>query len=941
MGIDGHLIVKFRVSNRIYYTNYYPDKNLISYIFFEIINKSPLWTIKYEVSTQPAWNASSSYYYDVKFRIFIETALINDYINTSFGLNNIIADMYLNAPNFNDTDFTNKSIIPYFDPVKPPKNFKLKLYDYQQRTLAKMLQMEKNQTDFTLNYTYNINFNGINILFDPVSNTKVDKEFKFKIKTKGGVLSDEMGLGKTISSIALITSHPAPTNLPNTKNTNNDVEKINSRATLVICPNHLVKQWEGEIRRCDPNLTIKIILTKSDYNGLTFNDFIVSDIIITSHQFIMNFNFYPALYYQRTTPASFNFTNRFTQIKTFLKDTLRREEFKIIKQRPEPIFEFFNFHRLILDEGHEIFGEMLGSAAMGRYMSQWVSTIDANYFWYVSGTPFVNFTGIKNCAKFIHLELQDSNRDLTFDYSNISESSSSRSVNFMSKQYIWNNILEKIVVRHRKTDVANQIKIPGYQERLVWLKFTDLERQLYDAKKNKVSDEYLQQLCCHPLVVESSKKIFGDVEVDLTVMQDKLIEYHKNNYESNKLKLSKLDPTRQEYHMLKKTYETHMSESKYLFTILEKMKKPESIEDENCSICMDCLDNPALTACGHLFCYECIKMCLGDKKRCPMCKTDLTGKDLLVMNLKKKSTEETNPLILKYGSKLGKLISIIRHLVAQEETRIIVFSQWDDMLTLIGKTLSENGIENCFVKGNVWSRNAAIRKFKAGKNMSGDDNKVIMLSLKNAASGTNLTEATHIFFVEPINAPREESRAIEGQAIARACRVGQKQQIMLMRILIEKTIEEEVYRKYYNPDVNVSFEEQTYFVEPPKTKIVNADNDGEIEIETTSDSERSVKSDKIAKTRKSVKEDSDEEQERVVEKPVKTKKQTKPIKKVDSNQETEIRPVVKLEKAKKTSKSVKKPIVESDSESEEEKPIPKKVIRKRVVDPDSDNEIEL
>ena len=216
-----------------------------------------------------------------------------------------------------------------------------------------------------------------------------------------------------------------------------------------------------------------------------------------------------------------------------------------------------------------------------------------------------------------------------------------------------------------------------------------------------------------------------------------------------------------------------------------------------------------------------------------MCKADLTGKDLLVMNLKKEENkEETNPLIKKYGSKLGKIISIIRHLVSQEESRIIIFSQWDDMLTLIGKTLAENGIENCFVKGNVWSRNSAISKFKAGKTNDGNDNKVIMLSLKNAASGTNLTEATHIFFVEPINATKEETRAIEGQAIARACRVGQKQKIMLMRVLIEKTIEEDIYRKNYNPDVVVSFEEQNYLVEPTKPKIIVPEKDGQIETES-------------------------------------------------------------------------------------------------------------
>jgi SNF2 family DNA or RNA helicase len=125
-----------------------------------------------------------------------------------------------------------------------------------------------------------------------------------------------------------------------------------------------------------------------------------------------------------------------------------------------------------------------------------------------------------------------------------------------------------------------------------------------------------------------------------------------------------------------------------------------------------------------------------------------------------------------------------------------------------------NEIDNCFVKGNVWARNSAIRKFKMGKTTHGSDNKVIMLSLKNAASGTNLTEATHIFFVEPINSPRDESRAIEGQAIARACRVGQKQQIILSRILIENTIEEDIYRNNYDKNIIVSFEEQDFMVKP-------------------------------------------------------------------------------------------------------------------------------
>jgi hypothetical protein len=154
----------------------------------------------------------------------------------------------------------------------------------------------------------------------------------------------------------------------------------------------------------------------------------------------------------------------------------------------------------------------------------------------------------------------------------------------------------------------------------------------------------------------------------------------------------------------------------------------------------------------------------------------------------------------------------------------------------------------------MWSRNSAINKFKTGKNNEGNDNKVIMLSLKNAASGTNLTEATHIFFVEPINTIKEESNAIESQAIARACRVGQKKKIMLMRVLIEKTIEEKIYRKNYNNNVVVSFEEQNYMIELSKIDdIENNKNDIENNKNDIENNKNDIENDKTKVIKKSKK----------------------------------------------------------------------------------------
>jgi SNF2 family DNA or RNA helicase len=287
-------------------------------------------------------------------------------------------------------------------------------------------------------------------------------------------------------------------------------------------------------------------------------------------------------------------------------------------------------------------------------------------------------------------------------------------------------------------------------------------------------------------------------DVDLSSIQDNLITNHKANYEKYKEKLEELDVTKKEYHMLKTKYTTMMTESKYMFTILEKMKSPELITDEECTICISQIEEPTLTKCGHLFCNQCIKSWLTKKTICPLCKINLSGQDLLCIIPNNNISNISNSMIDKYGSKLGKLISMIQELLKIKETRIIVFSQWDIMLNLISKTLVENDISNMIVKGNAMCKNSAIRKFKNKTEEKNDnDNRVIMLSLKNSASGTNLTEATHIFFIEPINTSKEECHLIEKQAIARACRIGQTNQVKIIRILIENSIEETIYRMNY------------------------------------------------------------------------------------------------------------------------------------------------
>jgi len=667
--------------------------------------------------------------------------------------------------------------------------------------MVNMISIELDKLDFKIQYTKKLNLIDETINFDPTNNLPSNDNKYFTIKTKGGILSDEMGLGKTITMLALINSNPYTSN---EKFYHNHIYKIKTKATLIICPSHIVKQWESECKKINEKLKILVILTKNDYKNLLLRDFVINDIIITSYQFIMNFNYYPTIHYRKTTPAQYNKSLRDQSINIHYisqinsNNTANEDEYNNILNNGLPLFDFFHFHRLVLDEGHEIFGQIINNelkyTGLLKYIDSQLRSIDAEYYWFVSGSPFINYMGLYNATKFIKLSFYDKDMNLLVEkddqYLDI----------ILKKEYICNNILKNICIRHRKSDINEDINLYGYIEQVEWITFNNFEKEYYDSKKSKINDVYLQQLCCHPLILDSNRRIFGTINLDLSTMEAKLIEHHNYLVDTYNLKLNQLDITNQAYSMLKKKYENIVNESKYILNVLQKLSDEsynKDEEDNNCSICLDEIIDGSITNCGHIFCTNCINNCLNFARKCPMCKKPLTKNEIYSLNKKEENPIIIDPLIEKYGSKLGKLINLIKEIINDSTSRIIIFSQWDIMLNLISKTLSENGIINSSVKGNVLCRNNAISKFKKGKTITGEENKVIILSLKNSASGTNLTEASHIIFVDPVNSNKETINAIEGQAIARTCRIGQTQQIKLIRLLIKDTIEEEIYNKYY------------------------------------------------------------------------------------------------------------------------------------------------
>jgi len=72
---------------------------------------------------------------------------------------------------------------------------------------------------------------------------------------------------------------------------------------------------------------------------------------------------------------------------------------------------------------------------------------------------------------------------------------------------------------------------------------------------------------------------------------------------------------------------------------LQIIAAAEDEEDPNasCGLCFCARTNPTVTECGHLFCWQCIGLCLTNKPECPMCRQPCALSSLVRLNNYRKS----------------------------------------------------------------------------------------------------------------------------------------------------------------------------------------------------------------------------------------------------------------------------------------------------------------
>ena len=602
-----------------------------------------------------------------------------------------------------------------------------------------------------------------------------------------------------------------------------NIPLLNTNSTLILCPSHLCDQWIKEYydkvkTHIKKDLHVLTITTFNQYQNLTIADILFSDIVIMGYNFLTN-------------PRYMN--------------TYKLELNQLNQEHPHYInsknfgFHYFHWNRIIFDEYHEINKNEGSYCNLTSYHSNVLFNeliqLKSTYKWNVSGTPFSNgINGFINGLQLIS-NINDTNDFYdTFKYDSY--------INYTHILYTGLNMnlienSEILFKRNTKESVKFNIKLI---ENVKMLTFTNEEKTIYNAflegSKNKYS-KFLVQLCCHPDLNSETRNMLKKCQT-LNQIQDELLKHYtvKMNYhnkqiilltsniqnivqeapliESNTQLTDQLSILRRNLTNNKKLYENYERTINYIKIAIEEVNKNK---EETCPICLDIIHDIVITQCGHKFCTECIQQYIKTNThiKCPCCNIYISKNEIYKIHLNNdinlENKSELDQIIYNVKStKIGNILYHIKnifntpytsttslekeahtpleHTKGNIKNKIIIFSQWDEILDKVYEYLNEYNIKTVCCKGTVFEKKRSIDLFKQSL-----DCNIILLSSRHAASGINLTNANHIIFIEPIYGSKEYRKNIENQAIARCERLGCNHDITVTRFIINDTIESDIY----------------------------------------------------------------------------------------------------------------------------------------------------
>nr|XP_023873895.1 putative SWI/SNF-related matrix-associated actin-dependent regulator of chromatin subfamily A member 3-like 1 [Quercus suber] len=423
-------------------------------------------------------------------------------------------------------------------------------------------------------------------------------------------------------------------------------------------------------------------------------------------------------------------------------------------QRPWSPVSKIEWWRVILDEAHVI-------KNVNARQSEAVTDLKAKRRWVVTGTPIQN-------GSFDLFSLMSFLRFEPFSIKSYWQSLVQRPLSQGDQKGLSRLQVLMATISLRRTKDKGLVGLPPKTIEICYVELSKEERELYDNMEGEAKSVFrnyfnagrqmpnysavlsillrLRQICIDLALCPSDLK---------SLLPDHNIEDVSNNPE-----------------LLKKMVE-----------VLQEG------EDFDCPICMSPPTNIVITRCAHIFCQACILKTLQRKTCCPLCRRPVQQSDLFTAPPENSDADDAGVSSSKTtaSSKVSTLLKLLLESRNQNPAiKSVVFSQFRKMLILLEKPLKDAGFKILRLDGSMNAKRRAnvIEEFA----IPGPDSPTVLLaSLKASGTGINLTAASRVYLLEPWWNP-----AVEDQAMDRVHRIGQKEDVKIVRLIARNSIEERI-----------------------------------------------------------------------------------------------------------------------------------------------------
>ncbi|KAK1216281.1 hypothetical protein PQX77_021090 [Marasmius sp. AFHP31] len=558
-----------------------------------------------------------------------------------------------------------------------------------------------------------------------------ERENDTKKRNFGGILADDMGLGKTIQTLTRIVEG---------KRTNSDKEAGWAKTTLVVCPLALIGQWAEEIEQ----VTKGLVVVKHHGGSRTTNpgDLQKADVVITTYDILKSeYAVFNPPEPDETKSSKDTTRKTVTQDEDELDssdDEYHRQGRKAKGRARDALFRV-KWLRVVLDEAHAIKNRNT-NAAIACF------ELESKYRWALTGTPMQNDVAeLFSLLKFLHKRPFD---DWEYFHKAVARPvKTGRGANNAMKRL--QVVLKGIMLRRRKDDKVNGkalVELPKRIINVVSCPFSKLERQFYVGLENRMG-QALEQL--NEEAVRAGKT--------------------QASYMSVLVLLLRLRQACNHPILVSQDYKADLDavESKGARVSDPDGVNPDALAD----------------ALGQL----------GVTRRCQVCTAELTSAnstdkvdgqcdDCATLTSQARGQTSTQSDSGKIRTILALLKRIDTKSTWQEKT--IIFSQFTSMLNLLEPCLKDAGYTFVRYDGSMkpHEREEALRTIKTDPEV-----RIILISFKAGSTGLNLTCCNNVILVDLWWNP-----ALEDQAFDRCHRFGQRKDVKIYKLKVDKTVEDRI-----------------------------------------------------------------------------------------------------------------------------------------------------